>query len=89
VLACVHKGVMSTDMAKHNAIVDSLKLRAEAHAAGARKGEEGGKVAEQEVRVSQFYDIEVQEDRHELIEAIVHASDLSGQVPFTFMYPTT
>eukprot|EP00802_Teleaulax_amphioxeia_P002778 Tamp_02781.p1 GENE.Tamp_02781~~Tamp_02781.p1 ORF type:complete len:782 (+),score=133.68 Tamp_02781:66-2348(+) len=81
ILLLVHEGIMATDMQNHKAIVDSLCARCQrldTEGGGGGGGE--GEVRSNSAGFVMAYDIHNAADRLELVQAIVHASDLSGQV---------
>ena len=77
VMWLVFKGVMSTDMGNHKRIVTSLKSRSERLTAA--KPSEDAAASAPSCGLETAYDFGNEEDRLEIVEAIVHAADLSGQ----------
>ena len=73
----VFKGVMSTDMGNHKRIVTSLEGRLERLTAAQPSGDAGA--TDPSCDLETAYDFGNEEDRIEIVEAIVHAADLSGQ----------
>ena len=77
VMWLVFKGVMSTDMGNHKRIVTSLEGRLERWTAAQPSGDAG--TTDPSCDLETAYDFGNEEDRIEIVEAIVHAADLSGQ----------
>ena len=77
VMWLVFKGVMSTDMGNHKRIVTSLEGRLERLTAAQPSGDAGA--TDPSCDLETAYDFGNEEDRIEIVEAIVHAADLSGQ----------
>jgi len=85
ILMLVHEGIMATDMQNHKAIVDALSVRCSRIDLSRDESEPGdlypGAAEHTHARspLPIVYDIQNDSDRLELLQAIVHASDLSGQ----------